>query len=67
MFIILVRLDIQISYDNPTLFGPGNRYLAAKLIFLVILTFADAIHLGFMETVDLVGAVLFLMQDLMKD
>ena len=67
MAIILVRLDIQSSYDNPAVFGSGDRYLAAKLILLVILAFGHTVHVGFMDTVDLVLAVSLLVENLLKD
>jgi hypothetical protein len=64
--LILVRLDIQNSYDNPVLFGPGDRYFASKLILLVILTFSHTVHVGLMDAVDLVLAVPLLAEDLFK-
>jgi hypothetical protein len=67
MSAVLIRLDIQRSYDNPTAFGPGNRHLVAKLILLVILAFGHTVHVGFMDAIDLVLAVPFLAQDLCKD
>jgi len=64
--VILVRFDIQSSYDDTALFSPGNRHLASKLILLVILAFGHTVHVGFIDAVDLVLAVSFLAEDLFK-
>ena len=67
MAVILVHLNIQSSYDDPTVFRTSNRYLAAKLILLVILAFGYTVHVGFMDAVDLVLAVSLLTENLLKD
>ena len=65
--VILVRFDIQSSYDDPASLGAGNRHLASKLILLVVLAFGHTVHMGFMDAVNLVLAIPFLAQDLFKD
>jgi hypothetical protein len=62
--VVLVRLDIQCSYDDSTVYSRSEGYLATKLIFLVILSFDHIVHMGLMDAVNLVLAVPFLAEDL---
>jgi hypothetical protein len=67
MSVILIGLDILCSYAYPTVFSTSDRYLAAKLILLVVFIFRHTVHVGLMNAVDLVIADPFLAQDLFKD
>ncbi|MEB0261563.1 hypothetical protein QN348_08105 [Mucilaginibacter sp. 5C4] len=54
MSVVIISRDIQRPNDYATILGDRNGYFTAKLIFLMLFTFADAYHFRFVEAIDLV-------------
>jgi hypothetical protein len=67
MAVIGVFWKMNSSHNDAAVFPHRNWGLRTKLIFFMIFAFTDAIHLRFVDAVYLVGAVLFLLYNLLED
>src|ERR1700685_2667610 len=57
MTVIIIPGDVQRPDNDATVLGNGNRYLAAKFIFLMFLALADAYYFRFMKAIDFVAVL----------
>ena len=66
MSVIDVCWEMNRSHNDAAVCGHCNRCLEAKLMLCVIFAFTNTIHLRFMATVNLIGAVSLLRYNLLE-
>ena len=60
MCIIIVLCYVQGSYNYTAILCGDDGYLASKLVFLMLLAFADALYVWLMKAVDFTRITAFL-------